>query len=299
MYWIVVAVVIDGLVISANIVEIMLLLKRWKRLDRIEHILFSLCVADLTCGLFMFGQDAYQLSLIATKSQSNMTSTTALALDCMIGFFILVSHFHVSAIALERIVAVSKPLKYSVFTTQRCKVLTISLVWVLALLIAPILTLAQNFSNKDMAGQHVLAGTIAAACALVFISYISLTYLLIKRERVMKELMQPEQKKQLRDRQATSFCLLFGFAFLICMMPYAVGLFVVDLFHPIQIILLTAYHFVNPLVYFVKYYYNERARANTIMGNSASHLLTRSPRSVTRTTFAISGDSTVTNSFRA
>jgi len=297
MYWVVVAVVIDGFVISANIIELMLLLKRWKRLDRIEHILFSLCVADLTCGIFMFGQDAYQLRLIVIKSVQNMSTTAAIVLDCMVVFFILVSHFHVSAIAVERIVAVSKPLKYSVFTTQKCKILTISLVWVLALLIAPALTLAQKYSSKGMAGQHVLASTIVAACILVFVSYMLLTYLLIKRDRVMKELAQPEQKKQLRDRQATLFCLLFGFAFLICMMPYAIGLFnAVDLFHPFQIILLTAYHFVNPIVYFVKYFFNGRARRNTITANSASRLLTRSPRT-TRTTFVVHGDSM--NSFRA
>jgi len=81
------------------------------------------------------------------------------------------------------------------------------------------------------------------------------------------------------------------------MMPYAIGLFnAVDLFHPFQIILLTAYHFVNPIVYFVKYFFNGRARRNTITANSASRLLTRSPRT-TRTTFVVHGDSM--NSFRA
>ena len=281
MYWIIFAVVIDGLVMSANIIELILLLRKWKRLDRIEHILFSLCVADLTCGLVMFGQDAYQLRLVVQHIGQDMTTTEALVLDSLGVFFILVSHFHVSAIAIERIVAVSMPLKYSVFTTYKCKALTISFVWVLSLIFAPVLTVTSRHSHI---GQLVVAGAITSCCALVFVSYMALTGLLIRRERAMRELLEPEIKRQMRDRQTTVYCLVFGLSFLVCTLPYTIGLMEVSLFHPFQILLLTAYHLVNPLVFFVKYYSNggsfghDKRRAQTMTNNSASHLLARSPR---------------------
>ena len=281
MYWIIFAVIIDSLVMLANIIELILLLRKWKCLDRIEHILFSLCVADLICGLVMFGQDVYQLRLVVLNIGQIMDTVEALVLDSLVMFFILVSHFHVSAIAIERIVAVSMPLKYSIFTTYKCKVLTITSVWLLSLIFAPVLTTTLRHSHV---GQHVVAGAITGCCSLVFLSYMALTGLLIRRERAMRELLEPEIKRQMRDRQTTVFCLVFGLSFLVCTLPYAIGLIETKLFHPFQILLLTAYHLVNPLVFFVKYYTNggrlsrDRGRARTMTNNSASHLIARSPR---------------------
>ncbi|XP_066915102.1 adenosine receptor A3-like [Clytia hemisphaerica] len=296
MYWMVAAVVVDGFVMALNIIELMLLLRRWKRLDRIEHILFSLCVADLICGIAMFGQDTYQLRAIALNLPLDITTTESLILECLIIFFILVSHFHVTAVAIERIFAVSMPMRYTVFTTNSCKILTISLVWVIALIIAPILT---STSKAYQSGQYVLASAIIICCTLVFFSYMALVVLLIRRERTMRSLLEPEFKRQLRDRRTTIFCLVFGFSFLICMLPYAIGLLQQSLFHETQILLLTAYHLVNPIVYFVKYYFNGRGRSNTITSNSKmshNNLLNRSPLT-TRSTFIMHGDST--NSFKA
>lgn len=255
MYWLIVAVIIDGLVITANTVESILLLRKWKRLDRIEHILFSLCIADLTCGVVMFGQDVYQLHLITgPDAGADMTTIEALVLDSLGLFFILVSHFHVSAIAIERIVAVSMPLKYRVFTTRKCKALTISLVWALSLVFAPVLTITSR--GHSYTAQLVVACAVTVCCTIVFLSYMTLTGLLIRRERAMRELLEPEMKRQMRDRQTTVYCLVFGVSFLVCTLPYAIGLTNPGLFHPFQILLLTAYHLVNPLVFFVKYHRN-------------------------------------------
>lgn len=270
-------VVLDGLIIAANIIEMALLISKWKRLDRIEHLLFSLCIADLSCGCSMFGQDVFQLNYLVARNKFNVSSDVGMFLDCLVIFFILVSTFHVTAIAIERIVAVSMPLKYSLFTTYTCKVFTISFVWSSALVLAPSIILINRFTPGHTPGQLILAVSILSTCVILFISYMLLAWLLIRRQREMKRMLEPEMRNQKYERRTTLFCLVFGFTFLACMLPYAIGLFDANLFHFSQILLVTTYHLINPLIFFVKTSGdNTRGRSGTIL-SSASNLITRSP----------------------
>lgn len=271
-------IVLDGLIIAANIIELSLLLNKWNVLDRIEHLLFSLCIADLTCGLSMFGQDVFQLKNLLDDKKAIVTSSIAMLLDCLVVFFILVSTFHVTAIAIERIVAVSMPLKYSLFTTYTCKVFTICFVWTSAFILAPGVTLINKYTTSHRIGQTILAVFVVITCVTLFISYMLLTWLLIRRQRELKRLLEPEMRDQMRECKITLFCVFFGFTFLVCMLPYAIGLFNTNLFHEFQIILLTSYHLINPIIYFVKSSgaKNTRTRSGTMV-NSASTLINRSP----------------------
>lgn len=57
--WLISAIIVDGLVISMNIIQLGLLLRNWRILDRTEHLLLSLCISDLISGIVLFGLDTH------------------------------------------------------------------------------------------------------------------------------------------------------------------------------------------------------------------------------------------------
>lgn len=255
LYWIVGALIIDGLVISANIIELTLLLKKWSRLDRIDHLLFSLCVSDLIAGVCAFTQDSMQLREVLENCQPKMMAIESKVFDCLFFFVLFSSNFHVAAIAVERLVAVLIPLRYSVFTTSKCKTFTLCLVWISALTLAPIMTVLQSV----LLGVHARlfsASFLIASCSVIFLAYVILTVALIIRERRMVDLISQEMKKQTRDRRTTCFCLLLGISFVICVLPFSLGLLKNSLYHDSWNLLITANHIINPFVYFAKSYFD-------------------------------------------
>ena len=269
--WLIAAMVVDGIVISTNIIELALLLKKWHQLDRIEHLLFSLCISDLMAGIVTFIQDSIQLGNMLSIGAVSMTTTIAMIFDSFFFFFVLVSNFHIIAIAIERLVAVKFPMKYSVFTTFKCKTLTICLVWTLAVLFAPTITvMTELFRDIDL---YISGGILLTACVLVFTIYMYLVHALISRERLMRELVPEEMRKQMRDRRTTCFCLLIGFSFVICILPFTIGSLNRELFHYSSSLLLTLNHVINPLIYFAKRIVEEkRRRAGSSISNHVSNL---------------------------
>ena len=270
--WLIGAIAIDGAVISANIVELTLLLKKWHKLDRIEHLLVSLCISDLVAGIVTFAQDAIQLRNIIEYGMVRMTSTVGMIFDCFFFFFVLVSNFHIISIAIERLVAVKFPMKYSIFSTFKCKSLTICLVWTLAVLFAPTITVVSKlfYDQRKLVDHYMSAGILLTACILVFTIYMILVFALVDRERKLQELIPEEMRRQMRDRRTTCFCLLIGFSFVICVLPFTIGLMDKKLYHNSSNLLLSANHLVNPLIYFTKSIFEARRRRAS---SSTSHLL--------------------------
>ena len=248
--WIIAALVIDILVIIGNIIEIGILLNKWNSLDRIEHLLFSLSVSDLLSGVTMVCQDLLFLKQVLIGEYP--TEVVVTVLECLFLFSVLASNLHVLAIAVERFFAVVFPMKHQIFTTIKCKVLTISFVWVTATTLSPsIWFLIKSF------GYCVYAGVLLFACVSVFTIYLALAGALVIRKWLISGML-PTQKN--RDRKTTWFCLLIGFSFVICFLPMSLGQLFEELAHPIASLLLGLNHFLNPFIYFAKYFHMRRRR---------------------------------------
>ena len=263
--WILIAIIIDFAVIAANLIEITLLLKKWRNLDRIEHLLLSLSVSDFVAGIAMVCQDIKQLFHIFHDKKVQMNGTDSITFDILFIFCVLVSNFHVISIAVERLVAVVLPLKYSLFTTFKCKAFTICFVWCFSL--ASTGVIAFSFAYKKIlvsrARYLTCAGILLFACISVFMIYTALFVALVIREREMVKMLQQETRKYMRDRRTTLFCLLIGVSFVVCMMPPTIAYFSEKLYHPISNLFYTFNHLLNPFIYFAKSFYEKRARAHS------------------------------------
>lgn len=271
LYWIIGAIVIDGLVISANIIELSLLLRKWNRLDRIEHLLLSLCISDLIAGISAFTQDGMQLKEVLENCIASMTAIESMIFDCFFFFVLFSSNFHVAAIAIERLVAVLLPLRYFIFTTSKCKTFTLCLVWTSAITLAPVMTVLQNILAPKHA-QNFSASFLICSCSIIFLAYMTLVCALIKRERTMIDLIPQEMRKNMKDRRTTLFCLLLGISFVVCVFPFSLELLKQTLYHDSWNLLITANHLINPCVYFAKSYADNTRRRHA---GSATRLLSR------------------------
>ena len=272
--WIIASIVLDGAVIATNIIEFRLLIGKWKKLDRIEHLLFSLCIADLLAGVSAFTQDTYQLKLFVELGCINMSANAARVMDCLFIFSVLVSIFHVTAIAVERLVAVYYPVKYTIFTTFKCKAITIVTVWMSSMVIAPAFT-AMQWMTIDMPKLHYIRFAIFLTCTVVvFVAYMLLVLALVRREIMLKDMIPKEIRKYTRDRRTTVVCLLIGFSFVVCFLPYTLSAYdPQNLYHDVMNLLLTISHILNPLIYFAKTM-NEARRSRS--GSTGSILLSHS-----------------------
>ena len=274
--WLISAIIVDGLVISMNIIQLGLLLRNWRILDRTEHLLLSLCISDLISGIVLFGLDTHSLKYYLENGKINLTRTESFVLECFIIFFILCSNFHIISLAIERLVAVSFPMNYAIFTTLRCKTFTICLVWTLAVLISPAVILLNKLyydrKSENVQAKLIMGGVLLTACVTVFSIYMILVVALIRREQQMKEIIPEELHRQLRDRKTTMICLLFGFSFVVCVLPHTLGFFSENLYHNSSSLLLASNHFINPMIYFAKAYVQ---RKRTMSSNSQSRLIPR------------------------
>ena len=260
--WMIAVIILDIAVILTNVFELALLLKNWRRLDRIEYLLFSLSMSDFIEGAVMLVLDVMQVS----KKKPKMAETESFIAEVIFLFFVTVSNFHVLSIAIERLVAVVLPLKYSLFTTIKCKTFTITFVWMTAILLSAVIGIFMNksYKNKNFGeARYFFSAVLLFACVSVFTIYLCLACALVVREKRIIQLLPEEMRKQLRDRKTTLFCLLIGFCFLLCYLPITLGLLHEQLSHPISSLLLTLNHLLNPFIYFAKSYYAKRDRSNS------------------------------------
>lgn len=279
-------VVLDGLIISACIVELFLLItsrcvRCTSKFEPIERLLLSLCLSDLLCGFSSFVIDSMQLKNQLFSQDSVVTTIFYQFADITFMFFLLVSNFHVIGIAIERFIAVALPQRYSIFETNCCKTCTIFMIWTMAIITAPcvFLLLFKTITKNDKRGKlltSIYGVILMTGCIVVLVTYSALFVMLIIRDRKLSNLLPPgEEKRRLRSKRNTFICLLLGLSYFVCVFPWALGYLSPKLYFDVSNTLITANHIFNPLVYFIKYYFDRRRRSPSLITTQREFSLTQ------------------------
>merc|ERR1711962_1560771 len=128
-------------------------------------------------------------------------------MDPLIVLFVLLSNFHVMSIAMERVIAVALPTKYSILDSVCYKSATVTTIWTLAVTIVGIVYgSTYHFLNRDDLTTQVFGCLFLAACGVVFLTYTLLFILLMLRERKLRKLLGVELRKHSRSRRNTYIC---------------------------------------------------------------------------------------------
>ena len=260
--WLIACIILDTFVILANVIEQFLIIRKWSKLDRIDHLLFSLSISDLISGITTLGIDSWWMSVKLSNNQ-NISRGTALAVakifDGVFLFSVFASVFHIIAVAIERLFAIQFPRQYYRFTTFGFKCTTIFMIWVIALLLTPTFSVVPMLSMQRDVGALIRAITLTVTVVLVFFIYVFISYLLARqRKTVMHDLHSEIGIQNEKLKRLTVLCFFLGMSFVICVLPITLSYYHVDLYHDVANFMITLNSFINPCVYFIKLYYDSK-----------------------------------------
>eukprot|EP00794_Sanderia_malayensis_P010792 gene10792-11946_t len=244
---------ISVLIVIVNSVEIILLMRARKKLKPCEQYLLSLSIADLSVGistLWMTGvyPDAMDKSS-KIKSQMTKSNTTI-----PIWFSEVSSILHVSAMTIDRIYAVRKPLEHRIKMTKKFVAKIIIALWMLTLVV---LVLCLISPRAVRSFQYFVAHQIPLTTGLLIVAY---SYIIYKSTRYNRNrvnvapssstsLSSIHQKK--KERNLISMCFMIAFSFLFLNMPF----YIIETAKQTKgwkevVLLLICNSLVNPLIYF-------------------------------------------------
>ena len=260
----------DGIIIAVCTVQFSLLRKSrlrraTRQLESIEMYLFSLCVSDCLYGIIVLVQDSIALHDYLLLSDVQMWKLLNQLFDFLLISCALASNIHLLAIAIERVVAIAWPTKYPVIDGLMFRRCSIACMWVVNVLLTGAISSIQyleiDIYTKMALTRKYYGGLFLFLCATVFIGYITLFTLIVRREREMRELLQLPASER-RSQRNSYLSLLIGFSYVSLVLPFFVCLFRMSC-HPVVSLMVTWSHAVNPLVYFIKYYMDGRRRSRT------------------------------------
>ena len=129
------------LIAILNIVEIIMIAKITRKKKIYEIILLSLSVSDCMFGISNVFVSIPFLADLCTLIDFLETAYTFYV------FFVLTSIFHLLFIAVDRLVAVLKPLKHKIYLSRRRFYILLAILWILAVMISALLQMLDKFTD--------------------------------------------------------------------------------------------------------------------------------------------------------
>ena len=283
--WLIACIILDIAVIIANVIQQTIICRKWKMLDRIEHLLLSLSISDLLNGIATLSIDVWFYTREEKKQNGEETyvsdNVIHVILDSVFIFSVFASVLHVIAVAVERLYAVRFPRKYYIFTTRTFKCTTIAVIWIIALVLTPSFSVLSCFSLDTVIGTFIRGTVLAIIEAGVFLVYISIAYFLLShRKTIMRDFSPNCSLQQEHLKRLTVLCLFIGMSFVVCLLPITISYFSPHLYHHMANVMITLNSFINPCIYFGKVYLDSRttgrARARTRSDTTQNLLVDRS-----------------------
>ena len=135
------------LIALLNLAEIIIILKIKRKRKVYEILLLSLSVSDCMLGLsngFLFVLYAVNACRYVVLLETAFT---------LFIFSVLSSIFHILFIALDRLLAVSRPMRHKVFSTRKRAYLSSGFLWILAIVISALLQIVNELTTTFKASN--------------------------------------------------------------------------------------------------------------------------------------------------
>ena len=129
------------LIAILNIVEIIMIAKIRRKKNICEILLLSLSVSDCMFGISNLFVSIPFIANLCTLKEFVETAYTFYV------FFVLTSIFHLLFIAVDRLVAVLKPLKHKIYLSRRRFYTFLTILWILAVIISALLQILDKFTD--------------------------------------------------------------------------------------------------------------------------------------------------------
>ncbi|XP_065063819.1 mas-related G-protein coupled receptor member A6-like [Rhopilema esculentum] len=267
----VISLLVAVFAIVLNILEIRVILRKFKKATDFELVLLNLSIADLLSGLDFaviscFSIHAYRNSPNGIKVNSDLVFAVIL-------FSTSTSTTFVIFIGLERFFAVKLPLKHRMFHTDRRRFLYCLLgTWLFNFVITTLAMVIDKFalrSDQLHVGSDGLGYFVASYLTLgslfIIILYTWLGHTILVRSVKLLDFDKKDPtlnpkviKRAMKKEKATIFvCILVLASFLACNLPLVAQLYQASL-DSLSAIVMKLNTVLNPLVYFFKGYLEKR-----------------------------------------
>ena len=242
-----------------NIAAIYAIRKTSSVSKNLKTMLLSLAISDLGVGLLV--QPMF-VAYVMNSKQNNETNEfyNAIHIAFLIptNFFIYASLFSVTALCVDRILAIRLHLRYQELVTDKRVAAVVVLIWVISALIS----LIRLFIPKDI--MYVSFVIIQSACIITATSLSAKLYLTIRRHidqiRVQQVAQNDQGESVQRKRKSAMASLYVYLVFIVCYLPNICVLIIIatdsersNSLQPSQFYTLTLEFLnstLNPLIYY-------------------------------------------------
>lgn len=222
-------------ILTGNTLTIAVLV-RFERLRTKTHaIVCSLSAADLTVG---FTHPVYYIFNYAVSGTSISNYDYCVLIHAIHIFPMLNSAFHLIFIAIERHIAVTRPLHYHAILTKSAIVVTLACAWIISLFLAVMPFFWIDKTRATAASCSIASFPVAYFFAFLFGPFVAMTMSMIviyvrifwvARKHIQQiqaqiENRKQEKRKQVRELKAAKLLSMTVGAFIVCWYPFAIYL---------------------------------------------------------------------------
>ena len=262
--------VLGTMCVALNSTEIILIIKKRKSMTTFDLILMNLALADLIVGLSML--------VLAIYSKGNGTDFTlrsgdrwSYAIFATKVFAVFSSITNILAISLDRVLAVKVPIKHKVWMSCENAKWIICVVWLTSLVFTFIaaglqISYSESFYNNGhfSLGFVYLFAISVLLFGVIFVvtySYIVWKVVLQRNEFDKRSKGRTGLRKIARQKNLVLYCVFVVLTYMVCTYPLAISTIVTSGSQTLskRCILLIVNSTLDPFVYFVKGYLDQRS----------------------------------------
>lgn len=146
IYWAIIDVILFFIIVFGNVLTI-LAVKMSRRLRHVisNYLIMNLAISDLLVGLTL----PYHLGFYFSESL-NKTEATCILRFVLISLACCASVFNVSAIAIDRYIAIIYPFNYSMYMTLKAIYYIIAIGWIISITISTMPVYWHNFDSTSV-----------------------------------------------------------------------------------------------------------------------------------------------------
>ena len=244
--------IIPALIIIVNLIEIYLIGKRRHHITTYEALLLSLSVADFSVGVS---------TVVFTVGLNKSISTVKLISSPVFYCTLMSSLLHLSALTIDRAVAVVYPLKHRYWVSKTRIFICIIALWIISLVISLPLVLEQNVSSYK---KIVFGYLMLVESGVMVVSYAIIIYMaVIRRRKRLKTSTGNRSSQQKKDMKKDLRLVLMSFAVVLSFsgltFPFVVKIVANRKPNFDEKLSFVINSMINPLVYFFWKFLEERA----------------------------------------
>ena len=208
------SITVGTLTILLNILEITFILKKWRKIKPYEQLLLNLAIADFLVGGVWCGAVGYQMFNPRWIEETDL----AFFIIGSIRFSIFSSGMNISAISIDRLVAIKFPLRHRLWMSKRNARIINAVTWTLIIICTITYTMLTHYYT-ELKYYLAAAKILSYGLFMIILNIFLMKEILSKPDNVIKTEQIRIHQQRRWERKVILICGLFVASYIICTWP--------------------------------------------------------------------------------